>query len=79
MSQPGTTDQQQAATEGLLKVLDWYTLSDIAPTLTCIEANALAEFLTAHGHDESATVLLDAHAEADDEGDEHFTPAELAV
>ena len=66
------TDRKADATARLIDALGWETLANIGPTLTCTEVDALADFLRAHGQDESATVLIDAHAEADDEGDEHY-------
>lgn len=47
-------------------------LEDIASQLTCSEANALADLLRAYNYPEDADAMLSAHAEGDDEGDEHF-------
>ena len=47
-------------------------LEDIASALTCTEADALADLLRTSNHPDSADGLIAAHAEGDDEGDEHF-------
>lgn len=39
--------------------------------LSCIEAEAVAGLLRAHGHDDGARILMDAHASQDDGGDHH--------
>ena len=51
---------------------DPYLLDDIGTSLSCTEAEALAALLRELGKDGSAVSLIDAHAEGDDEGDEHF-------
>lgn len=40
--------------------------------LTCTEADAAAEFLAGHGYPETASVVLEAHARHDVEGDAHY-------
>lgn len=47
-------------------------LDNIATSLTCEEADALAGLLEFFDYDESAEVLIEAHATDDDEGDRHF-------
>lgn len=44
-------------------------LSDIGPKLTCMECEALAKLLEAHGLGMSAETLRLDHSLADDEGD----------
>lgn len=47
----------------------WY---DQATAFTCTEADALADLLRAAGHTNTAAVFIEAHAEGDDEGDDHY-------
>ena len=47
-------------------------LEDIATELTCTEADALDNLLRACGEYVAAEALIAAHAEGDDEGDEHY-------
>lgn len=54
-----------------LAAIDGYTLCDIGPTLTCLEAEGLAEALRLLGRGDDAETLIVAHAEADDSGDMH--------
>jgi hypothetical protein len=51
---------------------DFYLLSDIGEKLTCCEAEALAGVLRVLDHEDVADALLAAHAEGDDEGDDHY-------
>ena len=51
---------------------DGMLLTDIAPTLTCGETDALVALLRAYGHERPAHMLLDEHAKNDDEGDAHY-------
>jgi hypothetical protein len=51
---------------------DSYLLSDIGEKLTCCEVEALAGVLRVLADDGAADFLLAAHAEGDDEGDEHY-------
>lgn len=53
---------------------DGMLLSEIGPRLTCREADALADLLNAEGWTAAADLLIDAHAEQDDEGDTHHRP-----
>jgi hypothetical protein len=48
---------------------------DVAPRMTCVEAEAVISILRAVGGEDAATVWLDAHAEGDEEGDLHYRPA----
>lgn len=48
-------------------------LDNISTALTCSEADALADLLRFFDYDESADVLIEAHATGDDEGDSHWT------
>jgi hypothetical protein len=43
---------------------------DVAPSLTCSEADMVAEYIAANDGDSDE--FLKAHAQSDDEGDEHF-------
>lgn len=53
-----------------------YLAGDIAPSLTCVEAEALADLLLAFGDEDAAEGWLSAHAEGDDEGDMHYKEGE---
>lgn len=44
---------------------------DIGPRLTCGEVEALSEMLRAVGATAAADYWIEAHATADDEGDQH--------
>jgi hypothetical protein len=44
---------------------------EVATALACSEVTALAALLTALGRPDLAAAWIDAHAEGDDEGDEH--------
>lgn len=44
---------------------------DIAPSLSCTETDALAGMLRALGEPATADMWLNAHAQADEEGDAH--------
>lgn len=46
--------------------------ADLAPQLSCVEVEALAGMLRALGEPAAADRWLDAHADQDDEGDEHY-------
>ena len=50
---------------------DAYLADDIAPKLNCTEAGALIELLRLLGDDDSAETWRAAHAESDDECEEH--------
>lgn len=62
------TEEQQDAARGLVGLgsLMWF---DIATQFTCIEAEAIAEFLSVFGGE--GAVFLAHHATGDDEGDSH--------
>jgi hypothetical protein len=45
---------------------------DIAQALTCTEADALAQLLSATGFDDAAEAWIDAHSLSDEEGDAHY-------
>jgi hypothetical protein len=58
------------------------TLSDIAATLDCTEADALADLLRALGAHWAADMWLDAHAESDEPRERHFqgtVPAHISL
>jgi hypothetical protein len=40
--------------------------------MTCFEAEATANVLRALGYEDMATLVIEDHAEEDDEGDEHY-------
>jgi hypothetical protein len=48
------------------------TLGDIATSLTCTEAEAMADLLRAFGHERTAEWFIKDHAAGDDEGDLHY-------
>ena len=48
------------------------TAHDVATALTCIEVDALACLLRAHGYGDLAEVWLAEHSRADDLGDVHY-------
>jgi hypothetical protein len=48
---------------------------DVAPTLGCREADALAGILRALGEPAAADMWLDAHASGDEVGEQHYQPA----
>jgi len=51
---------------------DTYVAGDVASSLACSEADALAAVLAACGEPERAEAWLDFHADSDDEGDAHW-------
>jgi len=51
---------------------DSHTAHDVAPSLTCVEAEALADVLRAYGAPGAADQWIEAHATADEEGDMHY-------
>lgn len=60
------------ATREFTAALSHDTLGDIGPSLTCSEADYFAQFLNTVGAESLANTLLKAHAEEDDEGDDHY-------
>lgn len=55
---------------------------DIGPRLNCAEAETLAELLRALGAEQAADEWMQAHAESDALGDDHFegtVPAEVSL
>lgn len=66
----------QARLEALADFLSIWTadtlLEDIATSLSCSEADALDNLLRASGLYDDAEALISAHAEVDDEGDDHY-------
>lgn len=50
---------------------DRYLAADLAATLTCEEADSLADVLHTAGHHEAAETWIKAHAAGDDEDDAH--------
>jgi hypothetical protein len=62
-----------SADEYLIDILtDDMLAYDVGPKFSCIEVNALADFLRAHGQPQIADMWIRAHAADDDEGDQHF-------
>lgn len=55
-----------------LRNLDQQLWYDLGSHLTCHEANVFFEFLCAIDKDEEAEALMSAHADDDQEGDEHY-------
>ena len=51
---------------------DPYLYDDIGTALACREADALASVLRELGKPDAADALIEAHAEGDDEGDDHY-------
>ena len=58
------------AVEALLR-LDAQTFFDQATGFTCTEIEAVADLYRANGDDYTADAIIEAHAEGDDEGDDH--------
>jgi hypothetical protein len=56
-----------------LAALETDMWENVGPALTCRETNALCALLNACGLTEHADALLDYHAAADEEEDEHWT------
>ncbi|MDL5199583.1 hypothetical protein [Streptomyces sp. ALI-76-A] len=46
--------------------------SDVAAALNCAEVETLAELLRAFGAEQAADEWIDAHADGDEPGEEHF-------
>lgn len=66
---PDIEERIEAAEElASLSIDVWF---DTASCFSCVEANAVARFLTCFVDAETAGAFLDAHAESDDEGDAH--------
>ncbi len=49
---------------------------EVGPTMACGEVEALAGMLRALGEPASADMWIEGHCVADDEGDQHYRPAE---
>jgi len=65
--------REQAAVDTFIEVWTKGDLaSDIAGSLTCSEADALATLLTANGNHDAATEWITQHSLTDEEGDDHF-------
>lgn len=61
------------AAESLANALaDGEIASEVGTALTCGEADTLADFFRAFGYNQAADTWIRAHAEGDDEGDEHY-------
>lgn len=63
-------------------IATWRELITAAPddyrcTYTCAEANAAADLYRALGDDDTARAIIAAHAEYDEEGDQHYAGAGL--
>lgn len=79
MSKPPS---RKMAAENLAAILDPHLLEDLAPQLTCFEANVLAEFIEVFRSDgvNLAQRFLEVHARGDtDENDLHYLDAEGKV
>lgn len=46
--------------------------SEVSTALTCSEVDVLADLFRTFGHDDAADMWIRAHAEGDDEGDQHY-------
>lgn len=69
--------EQAEATSKLLDIFsDSFLLEELGPKLTCVECDALCEWLRAYEDCEGAGILMDSHAMSDDEGDKHFKHGE---
>lgn len=65
--------ERRDATLDLMTIFDAGLLAvDLGPRLTCAEANVLARWLRAHQLDDDAAALIASHADADDQGDDHY-------
>lgn len=64
------------ALTAFLDIFDKILLSDMGPTLTCIETEAFCNFFESQGRPDLAQPLREAHALGDEEGD---NPAHLAL
>lgn len=60
------------ATREFTAGLDYHTVGDVGPHLTCSEAEDFARFLRAVGAEDLASTLLAGHADGDDIGDRHY-------
>ena len=69
------TKKLSQATRRLIEGLSTQTWCDLAPALSCSEAEAVHAFLTAWTDERTARVFMEAHAMSDDpnEGDIHAT------
>jgi len=73
--QGGEADEDEAlgiAARTFAQALSTQAWTDLAPHLTCREAEAAAEFLRAVDQDATAIRLLEAHGASDEEGDAHW-------
>ena len=73
--QGGEADEDEAlgiAARTFANALSTQAWTDLAPHLTCREAEAAAEFLRAVDQDVTAIRLLEAHGASDEEGDAHW-------
>ncbi|SKV09278.1 Uncharacterised protein [Mycobacteroides abscessus subsp. abscessus] len=46
--------------------------SEVGTALTCSEVDVLADLFRTFGYDDAADMWIRAHAEGDDEGDQHY-------
>jgi len=69
------TDQEKlAAAEQFVQIWDGLVegpFDDTAQSLTCTEAESVAELLRVFGRTEAADLFIEAHARGDEEGDSH--------
>lgn len=79
MSNEGkSTEELKSAYDVTARFVDtWEVLAESLPfdygcTLTCSEAEALADLFRAFERPDSADALMRSHAEFDDPGDEHY-------
>lgn len=53
--------------------------TSLGPHLTCFEAEAIADLLTALGHPDEADALIEGHASEEEAGDMHYRPCMAPV
>ena len=72
MTQTIPTTRESAAVDEFVEVWAKSGLAfDVAGSLTCREADALANLLAIHGHHDAAASWIEQHGQSDDEGDAH--------
>ena len=65
-------DEEADAAQTFAAALSTQAWVDLAPHLSCREADAAVAFLQALDHEAKAQALLEAHAASDEEGDAHW-------
>lgn len=70
------TDQEKLqAAERFIQAWDKLVegpFDDTAGSLTCSEAEIVADLFWAFGREESADLFIEAHSRSDEEGDQHY-------